>query len=927
MTSGLTICELYLRNLSSGALLTGTWTANTSGNGATSNLTDGNGGTFWGASATGTIGAPNWLVIDLGPAGADVVDQIEMTARSGFQSQTPDNFILQYSDDNTNWFNATNYANVDSWLSAQRKIFRVRPYIVRFLFDSPFSGSMTTVTELEIKNSALGDLTSPVTTSDAVGGSIFGTHDGSPPANAFNNVIDNSYTGNAGNPSFTEWRFPTQPSIDSVTVSVRTGFPSQGPKSFKLRISRDGFTYTTVMQPADVTSWAAGETKTFVRTPPVFTTLPSISGDDTAYGHLLTCSPGVQTMGPNITLTYQWYRSGVALPGETSNTYTTVAGDDMKVMTCTVKATNELGFTTASGSIFIGGQYARYWRMRTWDGSYLANMACAELELNPSPGGADQTSLNTFLGSELISGTPTTYTGVTYSGGVATCSAAAQIVTFNPPLVVGLRYRARFNYTITSGSGLRITNFNTNGTNTVYTSAALTGSGSIDVVFVATNTYFSIEASGATYSGTISSISCMQTTAITASATLSGYPASQAIDDNSGTMWNSGRAVPAGGENLTLDFLAVNAAKVQELTYQTRSDNFAEDPKGLYLEYSPDNVTWTTYWNSGPLGAWARGEKRVFPTGAPIGIAVITGSPSVGATLTANTSGVYNATSFTYQWKADGVPIIGATSSTYTTVEGDFNRTITCVVVATNLWGTQTFTTAGMFIAANVAIRTAGFVNVASSSTKVIDLVAIGAQAGDRVVFIGGHGFAYSSISTTGWTVTNNDAGSNYNGFIIQKVLTAGDITTATVTITFTGTYDGCIAYIVTNGTTNAVRYIQGARDASGAGVINKTSDGTPQSGDLAYLFAGARGVRTPSLAPGAITTVGSGTQGDGAGALFSFPISANGAVTKTVSYSATGTDYIGWVIFSGSALTGGSLDTIATDAANITIDSSTVEM
>lgn len=64
---------------------------------------------------------------------------------------------------------------------------------------------------------------------------------------------------------------------------------------------------------------------------------------------------------------------------------------------------------------------------------------------------------------------------------------------------------------------------------------------------------------------------------------------------------------------------------------------------------------------------------------------VVSGTPAVGSTLSvSNGTWTGSPTSYSYQWKRDGVPIIGASSSSYTVVSADVGHTLIASVTATN---------------------------------------------------------------------------------------------------------------------------------------------------------------------------------------------------------------------------------------------------
>jgi len=73
---------------------------------------------------------------------------------------------------------------------------------------------------------------------------------------------------------------------------------------------------------------------------------------------------------------------------------------------------------------------------------------------------------------------------------------------------------------------------------------------------------------------------------------------------------------------------------------------------------------------------------------------VISGTTSLGSVLT-TTDGTWTGNTpitYTYQWQRNGSPISSATSSTYTIVAADSAANITCVVTATNAFGSSSAT-------------------------------------------------------------------------------------------------------------------------------------------------------------------------------------------------------------------------------------------
>jgi hypothetical protein len=81
---------------------------------------------------------------------------------------------------------------------------------------------------------------------------------------------------------------------------------------------------------------------------PVNTARPAISGTPLV-GRRLTCSPGTWDHDPT-GLTYRWNRAGVAITGASASSYTLVAADGVRPITCTVTAANAAGSGSATSA-------------------------------------------------------------------------------------------------------------------------------------------------------------------------------------------------------------------------------------------------------------------------------------------------------------------------------------------------------------------------------------------------------------------------------------------------------------------------------------------------------------------------------------------------------------------------------------------------
>ncbi len=145
--------------------------------------------------------------------------------------------------------------------------------------------------------------------------------------------------------------------------------------------------------------------------------------------------------------------------------------------------------------------------------------------------------------------------------------------------------------------------------------------------------------------------------------------------------WESPDSVPA---RIEIEF----PAKMIAYTGQMHVETFSAD--------APDGRTVTSQ-----TALQSDGEMvRVTEEGAAPANTVppaITGTAQVGQTLTAST-GTWTGTptiTYTYQWRADGMPIAGADESTYVPVTADEGKVITVRVTAKNALSSVGHTSAG----------------------------------------------------------------------------------------------------------------------------------------------------------------------------------------------------------------------------------------
>lgn len=115
--------------------------------------------------------------------------------------------------------------------------------------------------------------------------------------------------------------------------------------------------------------------------------------------------------------------------------------------------------------------------------------------------------------------------------------------------------------------------------------------------------------------------------------------------------------------------------------------------------------------------------------------------------------------------------------------------------------------------------------NIQSSNNSTFTVSwPTGTIAGDLAVIFGGSGWSFNNPS--GWFLLDNRAGANANGAMWAKVLTSGDISTGSVTITSVNAYFGCIACLTFQGATSAVIGFNGFQNGGPSSPVSLSQTG-----------------------------------------------------------------------------------------------------
>ena len=130
--------------------------------------------------------------------------------------------------------------------------------------------------------------------------------------------------------SFRQWK------ADGVNISGENGL------TYVIAAGYAGKNITCVETATSLTGTASSSSnQIFAGITPTNITAPTVTGEGTP-GEVLTCGNGTWQADPAATYTKQWRRDGSNISGQTADTYTVLAGDVGKIITCAVTATNTI---------------------------------------------------------------------------------------------------------------------------------------------------------------------------------------------------------------------------------------------------------------------------------------------------------------------------------------------------------------------------------------------------------------------------------------------------------------------------------------------------------------------------------------------------------------------------------------------------------
>lgn len=181
----------------------------------------------------------------------------------------------------------------------------------------------------------------------------------------------------------------------------------------------------------------------------------------------------------------------------------------------------------------------------------------------------------------------------------------------------------------------------------------------------------------------------------------------------------------------------------------------------------------------------------------------------------------------------------------------------------------------------SISVRGSRISYVNNANSLTFTLPASSAE-GDWCIIFAGHGFGVNT--PTGWNLQESQTGTNWNGAYFEKELSASDISTGTLSITFTGAYYGIVAGISFTKKPGYIAYYGSSRNSAGAASrALTTNEPLIATGDYVVTFGSGRYNGTVTCDTG--SSLQSSSNLNASGALYGGSRGSSGNFTTTVSY------------------------------------------
>lgn len=215
-----------------------------------------------------------WIAYDLGSGNDAEINRVKIWPRAGLESHAPKTFSIQYSDNDSDWYDWWTETDITDWIDTVGFVFYKdsssipEGYGVTWRIECTDSGFA--LAEVEMRETVDGaDLCEG---GWAFASSIFNSTYAA--EKAFDNDNNTAFVCQSS-VGWLAYDFLSLQTIAEMWLMPRDGQPSQAPNDFKLQYSIDNITFVTAQTYLDTDPWTDGVARTFLlptfetETPPV----------------------------------------------------------------------------------------------------------------------------------------------------------------------------------------------------------------------------------------------------------------------------------------------------------------------------------------------------------------------------------------------------------------------------------------------------------------------------------------------------------------------------------------------------------------------------------------------------------------------------------------------------------------------------------